>query len=141
MRQIRLAREQPGRLLRIALLVLGPTRFAIGTRVRVHHRLVVHAAHTSTSTSTRARACSAFLVGDQEAGEDEDGLDAELLEDPQVRLDLGRQGEREAAGGCEERLGGGGALEEDAEVVRGVDAEPGVAEGGERQRLKVPPLL
>jgi hypothetical protein len=81
----------------------------------------------------------AFVRG--EAGEDEDGLDAQFFERPEVALDACGQRERKSAGGGQERLPRWRTVEEGLEVVGGINAQAGVGENVERKGLEVLPLL
>jgi hypothetical protein len=73
--------------------------------------------------------------------EHEHGLDAQFFERPQVALDACGHGERKAARGREERFARRWTVVEGLEVVGGIDAEAGVGQDVERERLEVLPLL
>jgi hypothetical protein len=112
--------EESERSVLLAGLVLGPCLAAVATRVHL------------------------FLVGRinlldaparLEAGEDEDGLDPQLLERAEVRLDTSNERERQPAGGSEQRLARGRVLGESVQVVGRVDAEAGVGQRREREGL------
>jgi hypothetical protein len=113
-----------GRLL-LARLVFGPREIAVSTRLV----LLVVALHVS----------EAFVRG--EAGEDEDGLDAQFFERSEVALDAGGQRERQSAGSGQERLPRCRTVEEGLEVVGGINAQAGIGEDVERKSLEVLPLL
>lgn len=78
--------------------------------------------------------------GKRKARADKDGLDVELLERAEVRLDERRQREREPTGGCDEGLAGERGGEQLAKVRRQVDPEPRVGESRERARRDEPAL-
>ena len=75
------------------------------------------------------------------AREDKDGFDAQFFERPEVALDTCGHGEREASGSREERFARRWTVVERLEVVGGIDAEAGVGQDVERERLEVLPLL
>ena len=75
-----------------------------------------------------------------EAGENEDGLDTEAVEGSEVILDAVNQCERKTTGGCDEGLARIWVGEEDFDVMRGIDAEACVGEGGQRGCGKEFPL-
>ena len=117
--------EQLGGGLLLARLVFAPREVAVAARVL----LLGVALHVPGALVRR------------QAGEDKDGLDAQFFERAQVALDAGRQAKGQAARGGEERLARRRAVVERLEVVGGIDAQAGVGEDVERERLEVLPLL
>ncbi len=75
------------------------------------------------------------------AREDKDGFDAQFFERSEVALDACGHGERKTTRGGEERFARLGIVVERLEVVGCIDAEAGVGEDVERERLEVLPLL
>jgi hypothetical protein len=113
-----------GRLL-LARLVFGPREVAVSTRLV----LLGVALHVS----------EAFVRG--EAGEDEDGLDAQFFERSEVALDACGQREGKSTSSGQERLPRCRTVEEGLEVVGGINAQAGIGEDVEGKCLEVLPLL
>jgi hypothetical protein len=116
--------EQPRRRVLLARLVLRPGVAPVAARLRLR----CGGERPGTRVGARVGALEAPVR--RETREDEDRLDAQLLEGTEVGLDALGEREREPAGRGQQRLAGGRGVCELGEVVGGVDAEARVGEGG-----------